>query len=175
EGIFPPGFSNDLNDAWKSKQTRLDLYVNDFYLSLIHKATPSGLEGLRRRLKFLPQKLIQEEQERELKSAQKELQAITDRFLTSLRDYRARLLTIVKTEKGSFSEPAQFLSHLLNLEDRPLLMPDMDLASYLSSKRLFFGKDALEARGMTSSTLAAILSVKEYADSTIPGLLDRFL
>jgi type IV secretion system protein VirB4 len=175
DGEFPQGFASDLNQAWKNKQSRLDLYVNDFYLTLIQKARASGIAGLKDRFRSFTQKLDKGEQERELKLAHKELRSITDRFLTNLKDYGARLLGMVKNEKGLFSEPAQLFGQLINLEDSPVLAPAMGLDCYLPSKRLFFGKDAVEVRGVTSSKLAAVISIKEYADSTVPGLLDRFL
>lgn len=175
EGDFPQGFANDLNLAWKNKQAKLDLYVNDFYLTLIQRARPAGIAGFKERFHSLFRKFEKSEQELELKLAHKELNSITQRFLTNLKDYGVRLLGLDETEAGFFSEPARFFSQLVNLEDRPVLLPSMEMARYLPTKRLFFGKDALEARGVRNGHLAAILSIKEYSDSTVPGLLDRFL
>ena len=159
EGEFPRGFANDLNRAWKSKHSKLDLYVNDFYLTLIQRARPGGIVGLRDRFNSLFKKLDKNGQEAELKLAHKELQSVTQRFLANLKEYGVRLLRTEKTSAGFFSEPARFFSNLINLEDRPVLVPSMDMARYLPSKRIFFGKDALEVRGATSSHLAALLSI----------------
>ncbi|OGP07553.1 MAG: hypothetical protein A2048_08705 [Deltaproteobacteria bacterium GWA2_45_12] len=172
DGKFPHGFGNDLNEAWKNKHDSLELYVNDFYLSIIQKAYTPGLAGLKG---FVSKKLKQDVQSSHLKLAYKELQSVSNRFLANLKDYGPKLLGMVQTDKGLFSEPAQFFSQLVNLEDRPILAPQMEMARYLPSKRLFFGKDAMEARGITSTKLGAILSIKEYSDATIPGLLDLFL
>ncbi|OGP09028.1 MAG: hypothetical protein A2048_06000 [Deltaproteobacteria bacterium GWA2_45_12] len=173
DGSFPVGFSNDLNTAWKNKQSGLELYVNDFYLTIIHKSRQDGIAGLRDKLKALSGSKADTEQE--LKLAFKELDSITSRFIANLRDYGPKLLGMVKNGKGFYSEPAQFFSQLINLQDCPTLAPAMEMSKYLACKRLFFARDALEARGMTSSKVAAILSIKEYADSTSPGLLDSFL
>src|SRR3990167_7790188 len=173
DGSFPIGFSNDLNEAWKNKQAGLELYVNDFYLTIIHKSRQDGIAGLRDKLKALSGNKADADQE--LKLAFKDLDSITNRFLANLRDYGPKLLGMVRNGKGYYSEPSQFLSQLINLDDHPRLVPAMEMSKYLPSKRLFFGKDALEVRGMTSSKVAAILSIKEYADSTSPGLLDSFL
>ncbi|HCU23620.1 MAG TPA: VirB4 family type IV secretion/conjugal transfer ATPase [Deltaproteobacteria bacterium] len=175
EGVFPSGFAHDLNEAWKNKHSKLDLYVNDFYLTLIQRARPAGIAGFKQRFESLFRKFEKSGQELELKRAHKELSSITQRFLSNLKDYGARLLGLEESEAGCFSEPARFFSQLINLEDRPVLLPAMEMARYLPAKRLFFGKDALETRGVRSGHLAAILSIKEYADSTVPGLLDRFL
>ncbi len=175
EGRFPAGFANDLNEVWKKKHSGLELYVNDFYLSIIQKPRSEGLGGLKDKFKRLSNKSNKIEQDLELKIAHKELQSVAHRFLANLKDYGAKILGMVENEKGLFSEPTQFLSSLINLEDRPMLAPSMNMSRYLSSKRLFFGKDALEVRGNISSKLGALLSIKEYADSTHAGLLDSFL
>ena len=47
------------------------------------------------------------------------------------------------------SEPLAFLARLINLEERPVLVPAMDLSRYLAYKRLFFGQNAIECRGAT--------------------------
>jgi type IV secretion system protein VirB4 len=53
DGSFPAGFSNNLNEAWRNKQSGLELYVNDFYLTIIHKSRQEGIAGLRDKLKAL--------------------------------------------------------------------------------------------------------------------------
>ncbi len=175
EGNFPSGFSKDLNEAWKKKQKALELYVNDFYLTIVQKGHEAGLSGLKNRLKSLSQKVSKIDEEIQLKLAHKALESISQRFLANLKDYKARLLGAVQTDHGTYSEPLRFFHQLINLEDTPRLLPAMDLSKALASKRLLFGKDALEVRGIRSSKLAAILSVKEYCDATHPGLLDHFL
>ncbi len=175
EGNFPEGFSKELNEAWKKKHSGLELYVNDFYLSVIQKTRADGIGGLKEKLKSFSRKNNQTQHDIEIKLAHKELQSITQRFLANLKDYGTKLLGMVESEAGLFSEPIQFLSSLINLEDRPLLAPSMDISKYLCSKRLFFGRDALEVRGNMGSKVAALLSIKEYANSTHAGLLDSFL
>lgn len=175
KGDFPHGFAHDLNEVWKEKQTDLELYVNDLYLTIVQKPKLEGIAGIKGWIENLSRKRNQSQQETALKLAHKELQSITNRFLTNLKDYGARLLGI--TEKGHvfYSDPAQFLYYLINLEERPILFPSMGLSHYLPCKRLLFGKDAVEVRGIRESKLAAMVSVKEYADETYAGILDSFL
>jgi type IV secretion system protein VirB4 len=57
---------------------------------------------------------------------------------------------------------------------RPVRRPaeDTDLGLMLPYKRLSFGLDALELRGAGGSSFAALVSLKDYPDSTAPGLTD---
>lgn len=176
-GEFSHGFSNDLNQAWKRKQEKLDLYVNDLYLTIYQKANSSNrITGFKGWFNSLTKKIDKNQVNIELQLDHKELIGVTNRFLSSLKDYGARLLGIQRTEKGSFSESIQFFNQLINLQNHSLLLPQMDLSKYLGSKRIFFGKDALEVRGINGNNkLGAILSIKEYASESEVGILDVFL
>jgi type IV secretion system protein VirB4 len=175
EGRFHPGFSDRLNSAWKEKHSRLKLFVNDFYLTIIQRPQGSALGGIRNWIHSLSKKKFQSLQSDHLQAAHKELTAISQRFLSNLKDYRPRLLGIIENEQGTFSEPAEFFSLLINLESRRIKAPEMGLDRYLPQKRLLFGKDALEARGALGSKVGAILSIKEYPDASRVGMLDSFL
>ncbi|MBP6555927.1 MAG: VirB4 family type IV secretion/conjugal transfer ATPase, partial [Novosphingobium sp.] len=71
----------------------------------------------------------------------------------------------------------ELLSALYNGEMRPVRRPaeDTDLGLMLPYKRLNIGLDALELRGAGSSSFAALVSLKDYPDSTAPGLTDALL
>lgn len=175
EGRFNPGFPDRLNSAWKDKHSRLKLFVNDFYLTIIQRPRSSGLGGIQTWLNAISRKKDQRRQKDQLQAAHKELTAISQRFLTNLKDYGPRLLGFIRSENGIYSEPAEFFSLLINLESRKILAPQMGLDRYLPQKRLLFGKDALEVRGSLGSKVGAILSIKEYPDESRVGMLDSFL
>ena len=84
----------------------------------------------------------------------------------------------MRREEGVFSEPLEFLVKLLNgAEARPMPLPRMGIDGYLGTKRLFFGRNAMEFRGATPGTskFGAVLSIKEYPPFSGPGLLDGLL
>ncbi len=174
QGEFPEGFSRTLNEAWKKKHEGLELYVNDFYITILHKAKGAGIAGLKGRIESWL-KRSNAEANQALQLACKELSSVSARFLANLKDYGARLLGLVEGEQAAYSEPARFFSQLINLEDRPILAPAMGLDRYLPSQRLLFGKEAFEIRGIRESKVAAMISVKEYGESTYAGIFDHFL
>src|SRR5205085_30997 len=74
------------------------------------------------------------------------------------------------------SEPAEFLSLLLNGDVRPMLAPTGDLSDALAARRLSFGLDAMEfGAGLTPASFGAMISLKDYPARTAPGLLDGVL
>jgi type IV secretion system protein VirB4 len=60
---------------------------------------------------------------------------------------------------------------------RPVRRPadGADLGLMLPYKRVNFGLDALEQRGAGETQFASVLSLKDYPDSTGPGLMDALL
>jgi type IV secretion system protein VirB4 len=69
------------------------------------------------------------------------------------------------------------LSALYNGEMRPVRRPadETDIGHMLPYRRASFGMDALELRGATGGGFGSIVSLKEYPDSTAPGLTDALL
>ena len=174
-GRYPRGFAHDLNEAWKARHQRLELFVNDIYLSIVRKPRMSGVAGLNGFVQQILGKRIDREHEMALRVAAKDLEELTARIMTSLSEYRPQLLGSTETPRGIFSELLRFVSFLTNCEDRPMRVPRMDLSRYLPCNRLIFGRDAFEVRGINKSRVGAILSIKEYESSTEYGLLDDFL
>ncbi len=176
KGEFPPGFANYVNNCWKRKHHNKDNYVNELYISIVRKADTEGAAKLEHMLMQLVEAADSASRTAALKEAHKELNEATYRVLASLRDYNPKLLTVVETEQGAFSEPLEFLARIVNAgETQPMLVPLIDAAHYLPTHRLYFGGRAIEVRGPTSRRFAAMVSIKEYAPATAAGMLDSFL
>ncbi|MDG2005121.1 MAG: VirB4 family type IV secretion/conjugal transfer ATPase, partial [Novosphingobium sp.] len=75
------------------------------------------------------------------------------------------------------SEVLELLSALYNGEMRPVRRPvdETDIGHMLPYRRVSFGLDALELRGGGAQDFAAIISLKDYPDTTAPGLTDALL
>ncbi len=105
------------------------------------------------------------------------LRAAAGSLVASLSSYGARLLGDYQGASGTCSEVLELLSTLYNGEMRPVRRPGeaADLGRMLPYKRVSFGLDAIEQRGAEGCTFAALLSLKDYPDSTAPGLTDALL
>lgn len=175
-GKMPPGFAHFVNEQWKRKHHSRNSYSNDLYVTVVRKADKKGaakLEHFSRKLMETADKASRDEA---LKEAHKELAEVVSRVVTSLRDYSPHLLTVVETDVGAFSEPLEFLGTLVNGgASQPMLAPTMDISHLLPTRRLYFGKRAIEIKGPTGRRYAGIVSIKEYSAATAAGILDAFL
>ena len=176
-GEFPPGFAAEVDRRWRAKHRATTTFANELYLTLLRKAPAGSVRGAKSWVDRLSHRANRTERRLAMRVAHKELQALSQRFLASLQEYRPRVLGLIRENGWTYSELARFLGRLINLEDRPVLLPTMDLSKYLPWRRIYFGRDALEIAGAPASPpkLASIVSIKEYGPETYAGLLDRFL
>ena len=112
----------------------------------------------------------------------KALYEATDNVIGSLATYGARRLGVYETSNGPHSgvphsQVLEFLSYLINHEQRPVRLPSMPLDVYLPYKRPLFGHETLELRGASreDTIFGATLSIKEYGPGTGAGMLDALL
>jgi len=172
------GFAKDLNDEWLQQLSSKQLYQNKHYLSITLRPR-SGTAGIAEAIKRIAFKSIDKEAARnETLQNIKALNEVSAQVRTSLKRYNPKPLLAYKDSKGILkSEALEFLYTLINQDTQSLNLPKASLASYLPAKRFFFGRDALEIRGASNDdvTYGAMVSVKEYAPKTFPGMMDHLL
>ena len=172
---FPPGpeepFCAALDARWREQLTSRRLYVNDIFLTLVLRPT-QGSAGFLERLMKGPRA-----RDADISRDLRDLHATREAFASALSPYGARTLSLYTAGGGAQrSEPAEFLSLLLNGELKPVLAPSGDLSQAIATRRLSFGLDAMEVGGgPDGSSFGAIVSLKDYPSRTAPGLLDGVL
>ena len=168
------GFAAAVDAAWQRRLHRTRLYVNDLYLTLLRRPAP-GLAGLVDWVRglFTDHELRRREEDRA--DSLRELHDATASLLSTLAAYRPRRLTTYQHDGRLYSEPLEFLSYLLNHAQRPVLLPAGPIDAYLPTTRPFFAQEILELRGAAPAdqTYGAMLSIKDYADTTWAGMLDE--
>lgn len=175
-GAMPDGFAKMMDEMWKKKHHSRDSYVNELYITVVRKEEKTGAAKIENIIKNIAAKSDEKTQTKQYQEAHKELHEAVYRVLATLKDYKARLLTIKETDFGPVSEPLEFLFSLINVCDsQPVVVPTMDLARYLPVNRLYFGSNAIEIKRNGDTRFAAIVSIKEYGPATAAGMLDAFL
>jgi type IV secretion system protein VirB4 len=168
-------FSGRLNEAWKTRLGTRRLYINDLFLTLIRRPM-QGRAGIFDRTR----KRFGRRGRENCATIRYELQQLgqaRDALIAALTAYEPRLLGVYETRQGVCSEPLEFLSYLLNGEMRPVLLPMQDIGDYLPYRRVSFGQDTIELgrAGPSPRSFAGIVSIKDYAGQTAPGMLDEIL
>lgn len=172
---FPDRFSHDLDARWRERLATKQLYVNDLFLTLIRRPLQGRLGAADRVRSWFG----------ELSSAQgasaagelRQLDAAREALVASLGSYAPRLLGVYSEGGSLCSEPLEFLSSLYNGEVRPVLLPQQDLGEYLPYRRVSFGQNVVElgASGHVRRSFTGIVSIKDYAAQTAPGMFDETL
>jgi type IV secretion system protein VirB4 len=172
------GFAKDLDQAWRDKLADKQLFINEHYLSVIRRPR-KGTAGIIEEIKKLFFKSLDKEAATiELSSELKEMDDTVSTILTTLKRYGPRRLSVYQNDLGiQKSQLLEFLFTLINQDEQSVALPACDLANYLPSKRIFFGRDALEVRGAERGdiTYGAMIGIREYTPKTFPGMIDHLL
>ncbi len=175
EGEFE-GFCQSLNQAWRKKVLKKKLYINEQYITIVRRSFSGSLGILTSLAAFISRKADKAAEKHHRAKNHKALTVAADNIKRSFQSYGSKILSVYQDENGSLnSEPLEFLYYLINQESQKVALPRMEISKYLPSKRLFFGAESLEVRGASKSTLGAIISIKEYNDTTFPGMIDGLL
>jgi type IV secretion system protein VirB4 len=174
-GTWPDAFSRRLDTAWQERLARRKLYINDLYLTLVRRPLQGRL-GLFDRVRGLFG-TSHETTFAAVAHEVRQLDIARDALIAALGSYAPRLLSAYESTQGPCSEPLEFLSHLLNAEMRPVLLPTQDIGAYLPYRRISFGQETVELApaGMTPREFLALVSIKDYPGQTSPGMFDELL
>lgn len=174
DGAFDDPLAAHIDARWREKMSHGALYVNDQFVTLVRRPARGKAGWADKAARLLQrQKGAVEADDNDVRA----LRAAATAMVASLGGYGARLLGDYAGPTGACSEVLELLSALYNGEMRPVRRPadDADLGLMLPYKRINFGLDALEQRGAGEARYAALLSLKDYPDSTAPGLMDALL
>lgn len=172
---FDDPIAAHIDARWRAKLAGGALFVNDQFVTLVRRPA-RGKAGWPERIGRMFKQRGADQIEADPADV-RALRAAASAMVASLGSYGARLLGDYDGAGGRCNEALELLSALTNGEMRPVRRPaeDTDLGRMLPYKRINFGLDALEQRGAGDVSFAAMISLKDYPDSTGPGLTDALL
>ena len=172
---FPDSFSQSLDDKWRSRLGERQLFINELYLTLVRRPLPGGLGAADRFRGWLG--AADNSKAASFASDVRALNAARDALMAALGNYGPRLLSSYESEGTLCSDPIEFLGALFNGELAPVQLPLEDLGMYIPARRISFGRNAVElaANGHLPRRFSAIVSVKDYAAQTTPGMFDQLM
>jgi type IV secretion system protein VirB4 len=174
-GAFEDPLAGHIDARWRSALGSGALFVNDQFVTLVRRPA-RGKAGWPERLGRMFRNRGSDPVEAEVADV-RALRAAASAMLAALGAYGARLLGDYEGAGGLCSEVLELLSALYNGEMRPVRRPaeGVDVGRMLPYRRVSFGLDAMELKGAGGTTFAALVSLKDYPDSTGPGLTDALL
>ena len=175
DGAFADPLAAHIDALWREKLSSGALFVNDQFITLVRRPARGKTGWVERIGRSLNRRSTKtgEPTPQDLR----ELRAAANAIVATLPTYGARLLGDYQGTSGKCSEVLEFLSALYNGEMLPMRRPTphTDIGRMLPYRRINFGMDALELKGAGGSSFAALISVKDYPDTTSPGITDNLL
>ncbi|WP_273793759.1 VirB4 family type IV secretion/conjugal transfer ATPase [Brucella anthropi] len=173
EGNFKTPFSAQLNEKYRDRMVREDLFRNDLYLSIVWSPQRDPAEKVAKLLSRL-----RRTRRAGIELDEEALQQLCDRVIditTGLKRFEPRVLSICEQDGLLFSEPSEVLHQLVGGRSEPVPLTEGRIASAIYSDRVIVGRETIEIRHEAESRFAGMLSFKEYPASTRPGMLDGVL
>lgn len=172
---YPDAFSGQLDEAWRAQHPSSVMFSNELYVTIVKAGEGAPLRNLKGLLRSIRPAQERRTRSEEVTRRVDQLTRITQKMLDMLAPYGAQLLKVEERDGLFYSEQLEFLEKLINLEARAMPLPMRDLSQVLTSGEITFGYNAMEVRTFDNHRrFAAILSLKEYKESTLKGI-DKFL
>jgi type IV secretion system protein VirB4 len=166
---FDQKFNQHMSDTYFKALSAQKLMQNELYLSLIYRPIISGKRLLEKSCDI-------RQLESEQKEAVKTILELAANVEAVLKDYAPCRLGMYEASNGVvFSEALEFYGYLLNRVDEPVPVLSAPAYDYLAvSKQRFSAKtgDFAITTPDGINHFGAILNIKEYTDSTYPGILN---
>ena len=177
DSYFENEFCKNLDSAYQARMDKKRMFINEQYLTIIRRPATSKIGLFSEISHLIFSKMDKQLQKQKEAENQKALNEAVSNILSTLAPYKPKVLSLNETDNGLFSENLSFLSYLTNFEKSSVRCPEMAISQYLPTKRISFGKETFELRGTRQDDvqLGAIISIKEYANATGPGMLDGLL
>lgn len=171
----------DLYRAWSGKRRWQHSFTNEVYISILRQGQAADMFDFKEISKTLL--LAQNRHYREVyvEKIKGEIDATVQRVLEALvRHSNAKRMGIAErpTKDGGsalYSEPMEMIYYLVNLENAPVPIADIDASRQLGNNELTFGFDAIESRSPESKRrFVGILTLKGTPELS-PEVLDKCL
>lgn len=175
---FDNAFCREVDERYQGALRKHRMFVNEMYVTIVRRELQGHVGTFDVVMKKLMGQKTAEGESYDRVRAVAELSDVTTAMRENLASYGARTLSVVKREGTHYSEPLEFLVQIINgAMPRPMFLPRMRLGEAMATKRMFFGRNAIEFRGAgrSDTRYGAILSIREYPPMTGAGLLNALL
>lgn len=169
DSSFRQAFNQALSDAYYQSLSNQKIMQNELYLTMIYRPVVVGKRFVDKSAD-IAQLLSEQDQ------AIAKIHELADSVEATLRDYTPNRLGMYELPNGTvFSEALELFGYLLNRLDEPVPVLSAPIHAYLPvSRHMFSDKtgDFIINTPHGKNHFGAILNIKEYADSTYPGILN---
>ena len=168
-GSYRQRFNQELSEAYYGSLSGQRVMLNELYLTLIYRPITGGKAFVEKTDDISKLRAMEEQAVAKVMELASNVEAV-------LKDYSPQRLGIYEASNGMvFSETLEFLGYLLNRVAEPVPVLSAPVSGYLPVSRQTFSVktgDYVITTPSGSNHYGAILNIKEYPDSTYPGILN---
>lgn len=176
KGKFNNAWAAELDSTYKERLLQKRMFKTRQFITIVRRKATGKAHILPQLTQMLIGKVDQREQKAQEAQAIEHLNDVVGQVVSNFSHYSARVLKMSESDSGElFSEAIDFLSYLVNLEEKKTRVPEMEIGEYIPASRISFARESFEVRGAENLRVGAILSVKEYPSATGTGMLDAML
>ncbi|AZL16143.1 VirB4 family type IV secretion/conjugal transfer ATPase [Rickettsiales endosymbiont of Stachyamoeba lipophora] len=161
-GRYNNPFCQDLHQEWNKKNYWHDKYINEVYITLVYSGTDFKIKNLSDLLSSSSFYFLSKKHFREIANIKQKLNQIANHLCEELKVFGVTKLGIYQNNEGVLSETLEFLTKIINLEDKKRLLPIVDLCEYLNDYKIAFGNNTFEIISDKNKHFGAIITFKEY-------------
>ena len=165
-------FARDLHTKYRDRLANETLMINEAYLAVVYRPTSDAASSLVSKI------LARTRRGRSQPHGADALdvcEKLAQTLAASLARYEPDLLGTYRLESVWYSSLLEYLGLLINGEWQRAPLPHGPLNQALATSRLLFGTEAIEYRLPTTTSVGAMLGIKEYASPSVVGVYNRLL
>ena len=173
DGTFASLFSAALNEKYRGRMVREDLFRNDLYMTVLWSPARDPAD---RAAKLLSR--LRRAKRRDMEVDEEALKQLQDKvvdLMAGLKRFEPRVLSLYEQDGMLFSEPSEVLHQIVGGRRERVPLTEGRIASAIYSDRVIIGRETIEIRHEAESRFAGMLSFKEYPARTRTGMLDGVL
>ncbi|MBI1274801.1 hypothetical protein GC177_02380 [bacterium] len=173
-GNFPAGLPSYVNRRWCEQHDWENKFINELYITIVREGQEVGISHPLKFARALWPSNHRRYREDFLFEAYAELEQTVQGMLYTLEQFGARRLSLEERDDAYCSEPMEFFSKIIHLENNDLAVPEQDISSCLGDSVVGFGYNLFEVRSQQGRHFGAMLTIKEYRELNT-NVLDEFL
>lgn len=167
---YPNILSANIHDIWKDKNYWDDKFINTLYVTIVYNRTSIKISSVNSFISTLSTSLISKFHDDYFAANAVRLTNVVDSILQDLKPLGVARLGIKEENGVCYSEPLFLLRRIINLKEEDVLLPIVDCASALATNHYAVGNDQIEVIDESGKKFAAILSIKEYHETSEESL-----
>lgn len=165
-------FARELHTKYRSRLANETLMINEAYLAVVYRPTADAASSL---VSKILARTRRGRSQPHCADALDACEKLAQTLAASLARYEPELLGTYRSEDVWCSSLLEYLGLLINGEWQRAPLPRGPLNQALATTRLFFGTEAIEYRLPTTTSVGAMLGIKEYSSPSVVGMYNRLL